>query len=189
MPRVAVDVMLKREILDPQGQAVERALPSLGFDGVSDVRIGKHVELTVRDGDGEQAARPQRVQDVGDDPGAESLSVLGYCMGAPLSSSFVASYPEIPVKNYINMAGPIDFSKVGMFGLWLDKRRTGADCPPDPFENEQKYPGVAIGAREFRQRVVEKRRLEAIWRATTKGTSVTAASTTTMAGRNRWRVR
>jgi phosphoribosylformylglycinamidine synthase subunit PurS len=57
MPRVAVDVMLKREILDPQGQAVERALPSLGFAGVSDVRIGKHVELTVIDGDGEQAAR------------------------------------------------------------------------------------------------------------------------------------
>jgi phosphoribosylformylglycinamidine synthase subunit PurS len=57
MPRVAVAVMLKREILDPQGQAVERALPSLGFAGVSDVRIGKHVELTVRDGDGEQAAR------------------------------------------------------------------------------------------------------------------------------------
>jgi phosphoribosylformylglycinamidine synthase subunit PurS len=57
MPRVAVDVMLKREILDPQGQAVERALPALGFEGVSDVRIGKHVELTVRDGDGERAAR------------------------------------------------------------------------------------------------------------------------------------
>ena len=31
------------------------------------------------------------------------------------------------------------------FGLWLDTRR--ADCPPDPFENEAKYPGVAIGAR------------------------------------------
>ena len=31
------------------------------------------------------------------------------------------------------------------YGLWLDKRRT--DCPPDPFENETKYPGVAIGAR------------------------------------------
>jgi phosphoribosylformylglycinamidine synthase PurS subunit len=55
--RVAVDVMLKREILDPQGQAVERALPALGFAGVSDVRIGKHVELTVGDGDGETAAR------------------------------------------------------------------------------------------------------------------------------------
>ncbi len=56
MARVAVDVMLKREILDPQGQAVERALPALGFSGVSDVRIGKHVELTVSDGDAETAA-------------------------------------------------------------------------------------------------------------------------------------
>src|SRR5829696_4502696 len=31
------------------------------------------------------------------------------------------------------------------YGLWLDRR--SPDCPPDPFENEQKYPGVAIGAR------------------------------------------
>jgi hypothetical protein len=31
------------------------------------------------------------------------------------------------------------------FGLWLDKRR--ADCPPDPFADPKKYPGVAIGAR------------------------------------------
>src|SRR5208337_3248801 len=31
------------------------------------------------------------------------------------------------------------------WGLWIDKRR--ADCKPDPFENEQKYPGVQIGAR------------------------------------------
>jgi hypothetical protein len=30
-------------------------------------------------------------------------------------------------------------------GLWLDKRR--ADCPPDPFENEAKYPGIKLGAR------------------------------------------
>jgi phosphoribosylformylglycinamidine synthase subunit PurS len=56
VPRVAVDVMLKREILDPQGQAVERALPTLGFSGVSDVRIGKHVELLVEGGDAEEAA-------------------------------------------------------------------------------------------------------------------------------------
>jgi phosphoribosylformylglycinamidine synthase PurS subunit len=58
VPRIAVDVMLKPEILDPQGQAVERALPELGFEGVSDVRIGKHVELTMADGDeGEATAR------------------------------------------------------------------------------------------------------------------------------------
>jgi hypothetical protein len=33
------------------------------------------------------------------------------------------------------------------FGLWLDKRVVSPDCPPDPFENETKYPGVKIGAR------------------------------------------
>jgi phosphoribosylformylglycinamidine synthase len=49
MPRVHIDVMLKDEILDPQGQAVERALPSLGYDGVGAVRIGKHIELEVAD--------------------------------------------------------------------------------------------------------------------------------------------
>jgi phosphoribosylformylglycinamidine synthase PurS subunit len=51
MPRVHIDVMLKDEILDPQGQAVERALPALGFDGVSGVRVGKHIVLEVADRD------------------------------------------------------------------------------------------------------------------------------------------
>jgi phosphoribosylformylglycinamidine synthase PurS subunit len=45
--RVVVDVMLKPEILDPQGQAVQRALPRLGFEGISDVRQGKRFELEV----------------------------------------------------------------------------------------------------------------------------------------------
>lgn len=50
MARVVVDVMPKPEILDPQGQAVARALPRLGFDGVREVRQGKHFELEVDDG-------------------------------------------------------------------------------------------------------------------------------------------
>ena len=45
MARVVVDVMLKPEILDPQGQAVANALPSLGVDGVTAVRIGKRIEI------------------------------------------------------------------------------------------------------------------------------------------------
>jgi phosphoribosylformylglycinamidine synthase subunit PurS len=43
--RVVVDVMLKPEILDPQGKAISGALPRLGFDGVLDVRQGKRFEL------------------------------------------------------------------------------------------------------------------------------------------------
>ena len=47
MARVVVDVMLKPEILDPQGKAVHGALPRLGFDGITDVRQGKRFELEV----------------------------------------------------------------------------------------------------------------------------------------------
>ena len=39
----------KAGILDPQGQAVERSLPALGFEGVRDVRVGRLVELDVED--------------------------------------------------------------------------------------------------------------------------------------------
>jgi phosphoribosylformylglycinamidine synthase subunit PurS len=47
--RVVVDVVLKPEILDPQGQAIVGALGRLGVHGVSDVRQGKHFELVVDD--------------------------------------------------------------------------------------------------------------------------------------------
>ena len=50
MARVVVDVMLKPEILDPQGQAVANALPGLGIEGVAAVRIGKHIEIEFDDG-------------------------------------------------------------------------------------------------------------------------------------------
>jgi phosphoribosylformylglycinamidine synthase PurS subunit len=49
--RVVVDVMLKPEILDPQGKAVQGALPRLGFTGVTDVRQGKRFELEVESAD------------------------------------------------------------------------------------------------------------------------------------------
>lgn len=39
----------KEGILDPQGKAVERALPALGFEGVSNVRVGRMVELEADD--------------------------------------------------------------------------------------------------------------------------------------------
>lgn len=47
MGRIIIDVMPKPEILDPQGQAVNAALPRLGFAGISDVRQGKRFEITV----------------------------------------------------------------------------------------------------------------------------------------------
>ncbi|CAN5569223.1 phosphoribosylformylglycinamidine synthase subunit PurS [soil metagenome] len=49
MARVVVDVVMKPEILDPQGQAILGALGRLGVQGVNAVRQGKHFELDVDD--------------------------------------------------------------------------------------------------------------------------------------------
>jgi phosphoribosylformylglycinamidine synthase PurS subunit len=49
LTKARVLIRPKEGILDPQGQAVERALPALGFDGVANVRVGRLVELEVAD--------------------------------------------------------------------------------------------------------------------------------------------
>jgi phosphoribosylformylglycinamidine synthase PurS subunit len=60
--RVVVDVMLKPEILDPQGQAIAGALPRLGFTGVRSVRQGKRFEIEL-DGtsDSDTRARAEQI--------------------------------------------------------------------------------------------------------------------------------
>ncbi len=61
MARVVVEVMLKPEILDPQGKAVQGALSRLGFAGISGVRQGKRFELEI---DGELT--PERITQLHD---------------------------------------------------------------------------------------------------------------------------
>ena len=51
-----VYVTPKRGILDPQGKAVQQALHVLGFGEVHDVRVGKYIELKLREGTPESAA-------------------------------------------------------------------------------------------------------------------------------------
>ena len=53
---VTVEVLLRPGIADPQGSTIERALPALGFDGVSGVTVGKSIRFTV-EADDEAAAR------------------------------------------------------------------------------------------------------------------------------------
>ncbi|MGH2739202.1 MAG: phosphoribosylformylglycinamidine synthase subunit PurS [Actinomycetota bacterium] len=54
--RFEVVVTLKEGLLDPQGKAIESALPTMGWEGVSDVHVGKHIELTI-ESDDDMAAR------------------------------------------------------------------------------------------------------------------------------------
>jgi phosphoribosylformylglycinamidine synthase len=53
--KATVYVRLKGEVLDPQGEAVRRALGTMGFEGVKGVRVGKLIEIELADGDAAQA--------------------------------------------------------------------------------------------------------------------------------------
>ena len=51
MKKVKIYVTLKESILDPQGSAVQGSLSKIGYEEVTDLRIGKYLELTIADSD------------------------------------------------------------------------------------------------------------------------------------------
>lgn len=51
MIKAKVEVRLKKTVLDPQGKTVKKAIESLGFSSVLDVRMGKLIELTIKGSD------------------------------------------------------------------------------------------------------------------------------------------
>lgn len=68
MSKATVLVRLKTEVLDPQGDAVKRALDKLGFEGVKGVRIGKLIEIDLGDGAGtDQAALKAKLEKMADE--------------------------------------------------------------------------------------------------------------------------
>jgi len=56
MYSVQIKVMLLKDLLDPQGKAVQAGLQNLGFNSVNDVRIGKHITLQI-DANSEEEAK------------------------------------------------------------------------------------------------------------------------------------
>jgi phosphoribosylformylglycinamidine synthase len=71
--RVRVLVRPKEGILDPQGQAVQQALPALGFAGVANVHVGRLIELDVED----PARVPEMCERLLANPLIEDYEVLG----------------------------------------------------------------------------------------------------------------
>ena len=71
--RARVLIRPKAGILDPQGQAVERALPALGFDGVRNVHVGRLVELDVED----PAQLPAMCEQLLANPLVEDYEIVG----------------------------------------------------------------------------------------------------------------
>ena len=65
--KATVVVRLKPEVLDPQGDAVRRALGKLGFEGVKDVRVGKVIEIEIDEVHALAPGLAQRLQGMADE--------------------------------------------------------------------------------------------------------------------------
>lgn len=84
---------------------------------------------------------PRAAQRVLRHSGAESFSLLGYCMGGTMSAMFAARHPELPLQNLILMAAPINFDQQGYFSDWLAAEHFDVDTLVDSVGN---IPGEMI---------------------------------------------
>ncbi len=64
---------------------------------------------------------------------APAATLFGYCMGVPMTTSALATIPGLPVKNYLGMVGPIDFS-VGEFPMQTSEDRMDVDAIVETFD-------------------------------------------------------
>jgi len=65
--------------------------------------------------------------------GADGITAFGYCMGVPMTASAIAATPGLPVKNYLTMVGPIDFS-IGEFPRMTDDDKFDVDSIVETFD-------------------------------------------------------
>ena len=66
--------------------------------------------------------------------GAETLDLFGYCMGVPMTMSYVATHPEAPVRSLEMMVGPVDFAHAGFFATWTAKESFPVDKLVDTYQ-------------------------------------------------------
>jgi poly[(R)-3-hydroxyalkanoate] polymerase subunit PhaC len=86
---------------------------------------------------------PQAVKALCAEAGSDGLTVLGYCLGGDLALLLAARHPELPIRNLITMATPVDFSEMGMFSRLFSDGRLDADVlidatgnvPPESMRN------------------------------------------------------
>ncbi len=103
--RFAVDVLPRPGILDPQGRAVEQALPHLGIASIGAVRVGRHVELTaVAGSEAEARAVVERLaQELLSNPLIETFSLQ--ILGATSSTTSEAATPAVETMPVAPTAG------------------------------------------------------------------------------------
>jgi polyhydroxyalkanoate synthase len=83
---------------------------------------------------------PRAIQKVLKTSGAETFTLLGYCIGATIAALYAGQQqrvcaPDGPLKNMVLLTAPIDFTDADLFSVWLDKRYFDVDRLVDTFGN------------------------------------------------------
>jgi polyhydroxyalkanoate synthase len=85
---------------------------------------------------------PRAIRAVRRETGADDVNMIGYCMGGDLALLGLAAQPDLPVRNLVTMATPIDYSKLTAMA---DPLRDGRIRPEDLFDETGNVPAAIIG--------------------------------------------
>jgi poly[(R)-3-hydroxyalkanoate] polymerase subunit PhaC len=116
------------------GQSFVEFLLKAGFDVyVMDWNPPRADEAGLRFEDYTQRFIPDCVRRVQENSGEQDVNMIGYCMGGVLSTIYMSTHPDSPVKNLVCFTTPIDFSRMTQFQAWSDKRHFKVDQMADSF--------------------------------------------------------
>lgn len=127
----------KPYILDlyPGGSFIEFMLRQ-GFDVyLLDWGTPTEEDRTLRLEDYVQGLIPAAVRFIGRRSPTRHVSLLGYCMGGLLVTLYAALHPRAPIDAILCLTTPVDFSKMGLFSVWADRRYFDVDGLVDRLGN------------------------------------------------------
>jgi polyhydroxyalkanoate synthase subunit PhaC len=78
---------------------------------------------------------PRAVRDIARRSPTKRVLMLGYCMGGLLASLYAALHPRAPIDALVCLTTPVDFTKMGLFGVWADRRYFDVDALVDRLGN------------------------------------------------------
>lgn len=124
------------------GQSLVEFLLDRGFDVfLIDWGVPRQEDRSLRLEDFVLDRIPACVERVREITGESEISILGYCLGGTLSAMYGAAFPDAPIRNFAFLTTPIDFTRIGMFSTWTDRRYFDVDRVVDTLGN---VPGELI---------------------------------------------
>ena len=88
-----------------------------------------------------QGYLPKALDAICAEAGSEDVNVLAYCMGGLMMAEGIAAQPDLPVRSFVTIAAPWDFTRMGAL---IDVLRDGKIKPDDLLDSSGNLPGAAV---------------------------------------------